>query len=105
MSVSYMQVQCHGCKGKGWVETLAGTMVHTCPVCKGDGRARLGTVTVTDNAGGWQITTVPPDPDDTGSKDPRRPRTPHELESTTGNGESRSSDKPVNLHLHYFEYK
>ncbi len=78
---SLVQVQCHGCKGKGWVETLEGTMVHTCPVCKGDGRARLGTLTVTDDIGEWQTVTIPPDPDDTGSKDPRRPRTPHELES------------------------
>ena len=28
---------CHGCNGKGWVETAGGVMVHICPICKGAG--------------------------------------------------------------------
>jgi hypothetical protein len=28
--------KCHGCKGKGWIETSDG-LPHVCPVCDGDG--------------------------------------------------------------------
>ena len=33
-------MECHGCNGKGWVETAGGAMVHVCPVCKGTGWIR-----------------------------------------------------------------
>lgn len=29
---------CHGCNGKGWVETASGMLVHICPVCLGVGQ-------------------------------------------------------------------
>jgi DnaJ-class molecular chaperone len=31
------EVVCHGCEGKGWIETKDG-QVKTCPVCGGSGR-------------------------------------------------------------------
>ena len=30
-------MECHGCQGRGWVETAGGVMVHICPICKGSG--------------------------------------------------------------------
>lgn len=30
-------MECHGCHGKGWVETAGGVLTHVCPICNGVG--------------------------------------------------------------------
>jgi len=35
--MKYFKKTCHGCAGKGWVETRAGN-VKKCPVCNGSGK-------------------------------------------------------------------
>ena len=38
---------CHGCSGKGWIETGSGVYVHICPVCRGTGWLPDATATQT----------------------------------------------------------
>lgn len=42
---------CHGCGGKGWVETAGGALTHICPICKGTGQ--VGYTTDTTQIGHW----------------------------------------------------